>query len=236
MNGERSRLRELEAHQPLAGNKMIQPRSAILQLETHRGLGRRSLLGGLIAGAAIAGTPASATARLHALSLSPSENSMTQSKPLGSNDFDFFFGDWRVRHSRLKRRLAGDTEWVQFGGDTTTRPILGGLGNMDDNVLELPEGEYEAVTLRLFDPATREWSIRWIDARNPKLEEPVFGRFENGVGLFYGDDVFEGRPIRVRFTWSDITATTCRWAQAFSPDAGATWEENWIMEFTRVPA
>jgi hypothetical protein len=32
----------------------------------------------------------------------------------------------------------------------------------------------------------------------------------------------------------DITPTTCRWEQAFSTDGGATWETNWIAEFTRT--
>ena len=54
-----------------------------------------------------------------------------------------------------------------------------------------------------------------------------------GHGLV-GAAVAEGRPILVRFLWSDITKTTCRWEQAFSVDDGATWEVNWIMESTRI--
>lgn len=159
---------------------------------------------------------------------------MTPSGTNGSHDFNFFFGDWQVQHSRLKNRLAGSTEWVTFEGRTTVRPILGGLGNFDENVIGLPDGEYEACTLRLFDPATGDWAIRWIDARNLKLDEPVFGRFEQGIGHFYGDDIVDGRQIRIRFIWSDLTGQSCRWAQAFSLDAGASWETNWIMDFTRM--
>jgi hypothetical protein len=54
------------------------------------------------------------------------------------------------------------------------------------------------------------------------------------VGTFYADDTLRGKPIRVRFTWSKITATSARWEQAFSPDGGKTWEVNWTMQFERV--
>ena len=87
------------------------------------------------------------------------------------------------------------------------------------------------MSVRVFDPATKLWSIWWIDGRHPHLEPPVHGRLE-GVGTFEGDDVFEGRPIRVRFLWSGISARSARWEQAFSADGGATWEVNWVMRFT----
>lgn len=152
----------------------------------------------------------------------------------GRMDFDFFIGAWAVRHRRLKARLAGCDDWSEFGGTCETRKILSGQGNMDDNVLDLPEARYAAVTTRLFDPKTQRWSIYWIDARNPTIDPPVHGGFEDGVGTFYGEDVFEGRPIRVRFLWSDVTPTSARWSQAFSEDGGETWETNWTMDFIRV--
>jgi hypothetical protein len=40
--------------------------------------------------------------------------------------------------------------------------------------------------------------------------------------------------MRVRFVWSQITATSARWEQAYSPEAGKTWETNWTMEFCRA--
>jgi hypothetical protein len=53
-------------------------------------------------------------------------------------------------------------------------------------------------------------------------------------GTFYGDTTIAGKPTRVRFVWSQITATSARWEQAYSTDAGKTWETNWIMEFRRA--
>jgi hypothetical protein len=154
--------------------------------------------------------------------------------PPGADAFDFFPGEWLVRHRRLNRRLAGCRDWLEFSGRTVVAKLLGGLGNVDDNILDLAEGPYRAATLRKFDPASGLWSIWWYDARYPGLEPPVHGRFENGVGTFLGEDIFEGRPIRVRFLWSHITAATARWEQAFSDDAGASWEANWIMDFERT--
>ena len=59
------------------------------------------------------------------------------------------------------------------------------------------------------------------------------GRFRHGTGLFYGDDSYDGRAVRVRFLWSDITPVSARWEQAFSADDEQTREVNWIMELTR---
>ncbi len=152
------------------------------------------------------------------------------------HDFDFYMGSWRVHHRRLKERLAGSDEWQEFEGTSVAWPILDGAGNVDDNVLELPAGTYRAISLRSFDPATDQWSIWWLDGRSPRgpLDPPVVGGFSNGIGTFLAEDTFNGQPILVRFLWSNITETTCRWEQAFSPDGGTTWEVNWIMEFIRV--
>jgi hypothetical protein len=154
--------------------------------------------------------------------------------PSAPTDFDFLIGRWRVAHRRLRLRLAGCTEWEQFAGTSHASALLGGFGNVDDNWLDLPGGPYRAVSLRAFDVATGQWSIWWLDGRRPDhLDTPVRGGFSNGVGHFYADDVLDGRPIRVRFTWSAITADSARWEQAFSPDGGASWETNWVMAFER---
>ena len=155
----------------------------------------------------------------------------------GAGDFDFFVGSWRVAHHRLKERLAGCTEWVDFTGSCVTQKILGGQGNMDDNVLDLPGDAYRAVTLRAFNPATGFWSIWWLDGRNPGvLDKPMLGRFEDGVGTFFADDILASRPIRVRFLWSLPAPQRPRWEQAFSPDGGSSWETNWVMDFSRADA
>ena len=144
-------------------------------------------------------------------------------------------GTWWVRHRRLKERLAGSDEWEEFEGTSRAWPLLDGAGNVDDNVLEMPNGTYRAISLRTYDPGPTAGRSGGSTVASPgRLDPPVVGGFKDGVGTFIGPDTFEGRPILVRFLWSDITATTCRWEQAFSVDDGATWEVNWIMESTRI--
>lgn len=149
-------------------------------------------------------------------------------------DFDFLIGSWNVSHRRLKERLAGCTEWVEFPGTSTTQKILGGLGNIEDNTLELPESPYRAVALRSFNSAKAQWAIWWLDSRSPwSLDTPVVGRFATGVGLFYADADLDGSPTRVRFMWTVPCPDMPRWEQAFSLDGGNTWETNWTMDFSR---
>jgi hypothetical protein len=151
------------------------------------------------------------------------------------HDFDLFVGSWRAQHRRLKARLAGSTEWVEFGGTQEFRPLLGGSGNMDDNVFNLPGGAYRGVSIRAYDAKTKTWAIWWLDGRNPHtIDVPVVGSFVNGVGTFLADDTFEGKPIKVRFLWSGITRNSREWEQAFSPDGGKSWETNWVTSFTRT--
>jgi hypothetical protein len=113
--------------------------------------------------------------------------------------------------------------------------ILGGFGNLEDNLLNFPEGSFRAVAMRSYCAKTGTWSIWWLDGRNPtRLDTPVVGSFSNHTGVFFADDVLNGKPIKVRFTWSAAPGEHPRWEQAFSGDFGTSWETNWMMEFVPV--
>lgn len=181
---------------------------------------RRTVVGGLAAAAALAGTASAGSPGVR--------------RPAGAEGFDFLHGAWNVRHRKLRNRLAGSREWFEFPGTMEVRPILGGLGNVDHNVLEDPGGRYVATSLRLFRPDVGAWSIWWLDGRAPAVETPVTGAFVGRKGEFFADETFEGRTIRVRFTYEDFGRGRSQWTQAFSPDAGASFEVNWVMDFTKA--
>jgi len=154
--------------------------------------------------------------------------------PSAPTDFDFIIGDWKVWHRRLNARLCGCQDWTEFSGRMSTQKILQGFGNVEDNVLCFPEGDVRATALRSFDPESRTWAIWWLDGRAPhRLDVPVVGSFSNGEGVFYADDTLGGKPIKVRFIWKANDGVKPRWEQAFSDDAGVTWETNWTMDFER---
>jgi hypothetical protein len=151
-----------------------------------------------------------------------------------ARDFDFWFGSWDAHNRRLRERLAGCDDWEEFASTSVARPILGGVGNEDEFRTDY-DGGFVAMSFRFFEPRSGQWSIYWADARRPgPLDPPVVGGFTGDTGIFEGPDTFAGRPIVVRYTWSRVTTPSPRWAQAFSADGGATWETNWIADFTRT--
>lgn len=151
-----------------------------------------------------------------------------------SKGFDFEIGSWKVKHRRLRERLTGCDDWEEFEGTADMRPVLGGNGNVEDNVLEFPGGTYRAIALRSFDSTSKTWAIWWLSTENPHdLDVPVIGKFEKGVGSFYADDTLRGASIKVRFLWMKTDSSTPRWEQAMSKDNGKNWETNWTMDFKR---
>lgn len=168
------------------------------------------------------------------MTIETAESAAAEPTGTGVHAFAFQTGSWRVRHRRLRQRLAGSTDWVEFDGTCTAWELLGGHANVEDHFLDDPAGAYRAATFRRRDPESGTWSIWWFDSHFSKLDPPVQGGFRDGVGTFFADDRFDEKPIKVRFLWSEITPVAARWEQAFSTDGGVSWETNWLMTFSRI--
>lgn len=149
----------------------------------------------------------------------------------GQRDFDWEVGEWTTHLSRLQRPLSGSSTWVKYEGVTVVRPVLGGSANLVELKVEGPTGRIEGLSLRLYDPDARQWSLNF--AGGGVLTRPVYGKFKDGRGVFYGQDTFGGQAILARFIISDVTANSARFEQAFSNDGGINWEVNWIAVDTR---
>jgi hypothetical protein len=186
----------------------------------------------------LAGMSALGTLTVSLLDLEPTSRSALGNGPKAAratkHDFDFLFGSWKVHNRYLRGRLRHSTEWSEFEARSAVEPVLNGLGNMDRYSAVRAGESIEGVTLRLFNPMTGEWSIHWADTVRPGiLLPPMVGKFEGDVGQFFGDELLDGKKVLCRFLWTRTPSSSPRWEQAFSDDAGKTWETNWIMTLTR---
>ncbi len=179
---------------------------------------RRTMLQ-LAAGLAAAGTIGLRTARADA----------TPPKPTGKpGDFDFLTGQWKIAN-----KFREGERWIEFPGEATVFSILSGTVSVEE--LRIPARNFFGMGLRMLDPKQKLWADYWVNATECVIAPPpALGSFVDGVGYWDGDDVEDEKPIIVRGAWDRITPKSCRWYQAVSRDDGKTWDEGWIMHWTRV--
>jgi hypothetical protein len=152
----------------------------------------------------------------------------------GQHDFDFEIGVWKTRLKRLVHPLSGSTTWVELDGTTVVRKVWNGRANLAELETDAASGHLEVLSLRLYNPQSRQWSLNTANVKSGTLSVPTIGEFKDGRGEFFDQESYNGRTILVRNVWSDITADSCRFEQSFSDDGGKTWEVNWIAVDTRV--
>lgn len=149
------------------------------------------------------------------------------------SDFDFEIGTWKTHLKRLLHPLTGSTTWVEYDGTTVVRKVWNGRANLVELNVDGPAGHIEALSLRLYNPESHQWSLNFANSAGGTMSQPTIGEFKNGRGEFFDQETLNGRAIFVRFVISDITPTSCHFEQAFSNDGGKTWEINWIAVDTR---
>ena len=141
------------------------------------------------------------------------------------HDFDFEIGKWTTH----VRRLSGG-KWIEMDGTTLVRKVWGGRANL----VELEAPGFSGLSLRLYNPQTKKWSLNYANANDGTLTTPTVGEFKNGRGEFYDDETIDGRPVRVRFIITPISRDEIHFEQAISSDGGKTWKVNWIADDRRI--
>ena len=174
------------------------------------------------------------------LGLAPAQGPATPQTPArrdGSHDFDFLIGNWKAHVRTLPDRLVGSTTWIDYDGISNHKKVLDSNANFEEFEVDSPASHrhIKAQTLRLYNPATHQWSIYLVDVDNGTLGlPPVVGQFNGRRGEFYDQEGLQG-PARfyVRYVWTDISPKSAHMEQSFSADGGKTWEVNWICELSR---
>jgi hypothetical protein len=153
----------------------------------------------------------------------------------GQHDFDFELGAWKFRVKRLPNALSGGQRWVELDGTTKTCRLWHGRAQIEQMEVSGAGQSIEGMTLRLYSPQTRQWSLYWATSNAGTMGGPPnIGEFRNGVGEFYAHDLYEGRYVLIRYVWSRITPTSAHFEQSLSADGGRTWVANWITDQWRV--
>src|SRR5580692_12444423 len=136
----------------------------------------------------------------------------------GSHDFDFLIGDWKAHVRRLPDRLNNSNVWVEYDGISNHHKILDSNSNFEEFDVTSTDKKFriKAQTLRLYNPASRQWSIYLVDVNNGTLGlPPVVGEFTGKRGEFFDQEDYKGRAILVRYMWLNISPQSARMEQSF---------------------
>lgn len=171
------------------------------------------------------------------LLLPPPASAQTAASSDGQHDFDFEIGTWKTQMKVLAEPLSeSPDQWLEFDGTSTVSKVWDGRANLLELAADGAGGHHiEGLSLRLYNPKSRQWSLHFSNARVGKLTPPVYGGFTDGRGMFQGEDFLDdGRAVLVRFEILPLAPDVYRFVQSFSADGGKTWEENWIATDTRT--
>lgn len=174
--------------------------------------------------------------------LSASSSTSAQTPPICEEEqgraFDFWVGDWDIRQ-RIRRE---DGTYLALPARTSVSRALDGCALVEHWQGEVQffwEGMQEpepmkAISVRAYDPRTREWNIYWMDTRSRRFDTPYVGNFAGDRGDFYREwETPEGRRIgRIRF--SVVSRDSVSWSLAVSTDERQNWTTMWSMEMRRL--
>jgi len=161
----------------------------------------------------------------------------------GGHDFDFVIGDWKAH---LRRRIdpktgvtasePGQGVWVDYYGISNHKKLLDTNANFEE--FDVTDSKthlrYKGQTLRMYNPASRQWSIYGVDLDKGEIAPSALtGSFTGKAGTFYHQEERGGRIMLVRYVWTDKGPKSAVMVQSFSPDGGKTWDANWICELSR---
>ena len=113
----------------------------------------------------------------------------------GQHDFDFEIGTWKTHLSHLQHPLTGSKTWVEYEGTTVVRSVSNGRANLAKLVADRPAGHFEGISLRLYNPHSRQWSLNFSNIGAGTLSQPTIGEFKNGRGEFFDQETLGGRAI-----------------------------------------
>lgn len=148
----------------------------------------------------------------------------------GPGDFDFLTGEWAIKLRNFD--TSGPNGKKVKEASATVHRVLNGAASIEE--LRNGDGSIWGMGVRVWHPNEKVWADHWTSAQDGVVNPPQLGQFIDDRGLFALDDMDGDKPLKIKAVWDQITASSCRWYQTSSKDAGKTWEYGWYMDWTRV--
>jgi hypothetical protein len=148
----------------------------------------------------------------------------------GPGDFDFLTGEWRIKLRNFDTSGPGGKK--ERDASATIYRVMNGMGSIEE--LRNGDGSMWGMGVRVWHNEEKKWADHWTSAQDGVVNPPQLGQFIDGAGVFLLDDTDEGKPIKIKAVWDQITPQSCRWYQIISRDQGTTWEYGYYMDWTRV--
>ena len=147
--------------------------------------------------------------------------------------FDFHFGIWKTQIRSRDVTASGVGAWTEFNGTVIDQPLWNGRANIEKIEASGSGGHFQGLTLFLYNPKSRQWSEQFAGSSDGIMQEPSYGEFKDGRGVFYGWTEVAGKKVFERDIWSDITPDSYHYEIASSTDGGKTWVTNFVAQLTR---
>jgi hypothetical protein len=126
--------------------------------------------------------------------------------------------------------------WVEYDGICNDKKLLDTNANFEQFEVQASGTHqlFRGQALRMYNPASRQWSIYGLDLDKAELDlPPLIDEFTGKRGEFFDSEMRNGRMVQVRYVRSDLTPKSARMEQSFSPDGGNDWAVNWIVDLSR---
>jgi len=152
--------------------------------------------------------------------------------------FDFWVGDWNIRQQSLRE----DGTYLELPAKTSVSVALDGCALIEHwegevqffwEGMERPE-MMKAISVRAYEPRTKQWYIHWLDTRLRTFDTPYVGNFADSRGEFYREWGTPEAERVGRITFSNVSSDSVSWSLAVSSDGRESWTTMWTMEMRRV--
>ena len=139
--------------------------------------------------------------------------------------FDFWVGNW-------------DLSWKNANGTASTgtniiTKILDGTA-IQENFTALTGSTkgYKGQSVSILDAQTGVWKQTWIDNQGAYM--PFTGGSDGPSRFFAQEFMKNGKLVKQKMVFHDITKEMFVWDWMSSPDSGKSWTINWSVNYRRM--